>query len=112
MLASHGISADMISVSPGRVACIVSKVRLADAGRLIGELGLPVQTRDDVAKVAIIGSAIAGLPGVMATLMAGLVAAGVEILETSDSHSSIACLVPEGRRVDAVRTLHRQFHLS
>ena len=111
-LASHGISADMISVSPGRVAFIVSKARLDDAGRLVEALGLPVQTRDDVAKVAIIGSAIAGLPGVMATLMAGLVDAGVEILETSDSHSSIACLVPEGRRVDAVRTLHRQFNLS
>ncbi len=112
VLASHGISADMISVSPGRVAFIVAQTQLADAGRLVGGLGLPVETRDDVAKVAIIGSAIAGLPGVMATLMEGLLAAGVEILETSDSHSSIACLVPEGRRIDAVRTLHRQFHLS
>ena len=111
-LALHGISADMISVSPGRVAFIVGKSDLAEAGRLVGEFGLPVAIREDVAKVAIIGSAIAGLPGVMATLMSGLVAAGVEVLETSDSHSSIACLVPEGRRVDAVRTLHRQFNLS
>lgn len=112
VLAKNNISADMISVSPGRVAFIVNKPRLAEASRLVAEIGLPVETRDDVAKVAIIGSAIAGLPGVMATLMAGLVAAGVEILETSDSHSSIACLVPEERRIDAVRTLHRQFHLS
>jgi len=111
-LAGRGISADMISVSPGRVAFIVTKSHLAEAGRLLGELGLAVQVRDDVAKVAIVGSAIAGLPGVMATLMAALVAAGVEVLETSDSHSSIACLVPEARRIDAVRALHRQFHLS
>ncbi len=112
VLAAKGISADMISVSPGRVAFIVAKTRLTEAGRLVEELGLKADARADVAKVAIIGSAIAGLPGVMATLLAGLVEVGVEILETSDSHSSIACLVPEKLRVDAVRTLHRQFRLS
>ena len=111
-LAAHGISADMISVSPGRVAFIVGVGRLEDAGRLLEGLGMVVTTRADVAKVAIIGSAIAGLPGVMATLVAALVDARVEILATSDSHSSIACLVPADRRVDAVRALHRQFHLS
>ncbi len=111
-LAKQGISADMISVSPGRVAFIVDLAKLQAAGEALEALGLPCSLRDDVAKVAIVGSAIAGLPGVMATLVSGLVGAGVEILSTSDSHSSIACLVPAKSRVDAVRALHRQFHLS
>lgn len=111
-LADNGISADMISVSPGRVAFIVDRPKLRDAGKALDALGLTYRLRDDVAKVAIIGSAIAGLPGVMATLMAGLVGSDVEVLSTSDSHSSIACLVPERSRADAVRALHRQFHLS
>ncbi|MDA8346464.1 MAG: aspartate kinase [Thermaerobacter sp.] len=112
MLAEQGISADMISVSPGRVGFIVDRAKLQAAGAALQALQLSHTLRDDVAKVAIVGSAIAGLPGVMATLTAGLVGAGVEILSTSDSHSSIACLVPEASRADAVRALHRQFHLS
>ncbi len=111
-MAGRGISADMISVSPGRVSFIVERKRLQEAGEALHALGLAGTLRDDVAKVAIVGSAIQGLPGVMATLTAGLVGAGVEILATSDSHSSIACLVPESSRQEAVRALHRQFNLS
>ncbi len=111
-LAKQGVSADMISVSPGRVAFIVDRAKLPLAGTTLDGLGLAHHLRDDVAKVAIVGSAIQGLPGVMATLTAGLLGAGVQILSTSDSHSSIACLVPATSREAAVRALHRQFNLS
>lgn len=106
------ISVDMIGVFPGRVSFIVDSTHLPRTTEVVALCGLPCDVQPEVAKVAIVGSAIAGLPGVMATLTEALLEAGVSILATSDSHSSIACLVPKEARVDAIRALHLRFRLA
>lgn len=111
-LGDSGVSVDMIGVFPGRVSFIVDASSLGHAAEVVQRCGLQCEVRPDVAKVAIVGSAIAGLPGVMATLTDALLEAGVPILATSDSHSSIACLVPQEARVDAIRALHHRFLMT
>lgn len=111
-LADAGISVDLINVSPGLKSFIV-KEELADkASRVLGTLGLEPQVRRGCAKVSVVGSGMRGLPGVMANVVEALQEAGVRILQTSDSHVTISCLVASEDLTKAVRALHDRFGLD
>lgn len=53
-----------------------------------------------------------GVPGVMADVLAALREQGISVLQTADSHTTISCLVAEADVENAVRALHRRFHLG
>lgn len=111
-LARLGVSVDMINVFPDRVAFIVSAKDLAMADEAVTGLGLAVKTVRGCAKVSIVGEGMRGMPGVMSRLTKALAAEGVGILQTSDSHYSISCLVREQQMEIAARALHSQFELA
>jgi len=52
-----------------------------------------------------------GVPGVMAKIVAALDGNGIEILQSSDSYTSIWCLVDQKDLKKAIRALHGQFGL-
>jgi aspartate kinase len=109
------LSVDLINVFPDRISFVVSADRLREAHAILDAVVRPpwrARVRSGLGKVAIVGSAIHGLPGVMAVFMEALAEAGAEVLATSDSHQSIAALVREEEVPDAVRAVHRAFHLD
>lgn len=53
-----------------------------------------------------------GVPGVMAKMVDALTAAGVNILQTSDSNITISCLVKKEDEKRAVNALHKKFNLG
>jgi aspartate kinase len=55
---------------------------------------------------------MADRPGVMAQVVEALKEAGIEILQTGDSHVTITCLVKEEMMEEAIRVLHRKFELQ
>jgi aspartate kinase len=111
-LADAGISVDLINASPDRQSFIVSQ-HLADrAAKRMQDCGLQVARRDHCAKVSIVGMGMRGRPGVMARVVAALHAAGVAILQTSDSHLTISCLVAQEDLVPAATALHSAFDLG
>lgn len=111
-LADAGISVDLINASPDR-QCFIVNQHLADrATERMQECGLDVVRRDHCAKVSIVGMGMRGRPGVMARVVEALHGAGVEILQTSDSHLTISCLVAREDLVKAVRALHAAFDLG
>lgn len=111
-LGGAGVSADMIHVSPDRIAFIVEGKILRRVERILKALGWQHKVRTNLAKVSAVGAGMHGVPGVMARVAAALQRAGVPILQTSDSHANISCLVPEERVRDAVIALHQEFHLA
>jgi aspartate kinase len=50
-----------------------------------------------------------GLRGVMARFSRALANAGIDMLQTVDSHATISALVAADRAEDAVRELHAEF---
>jgi aspartate kinase len=111
-LADAGISVDLINASPDRQSFIVNQ-HLADrAAGQMQDRGFHVFRRDHCAKVSIVGMGMRGRPGVMARVVEALHGAGVEILQTSDSHLTISCLVRQEDLVKAVRALHDAFDLG
>jgi aspartate kinase len=111
-LAALGISVDLINVFPERVYFTVPSARAEATEAVLQDLALEARLHPDRAKVSIVGSAIHGLPGVMARVMAALARAGVPVLQSADSHSTISCLVPRADMERAVQALHEQFHLA
>ncbi len=111
-LGEASISADMIHVAPDRIAFIVEGKASRRVERILGSLGWQHKVRGGLAKVSAVGAGMHGVPGVMARVAACLERAGVPILQTSDSHANISCLVPQDRVREAVVALHEEFRLG
>lgn len=111
-MAGSGISVDMINVSPLAVNFVVRECERDKAARLLSELGLGVETQTGVAKVSVVGAGMRGVPGVMARVADCLHRAGIPILQSTDSHTNISCLVPAEQMSSAMEALHEEFELG
>ena len=111
-LAQHAISIDLINLLPELLAFTVKEDAVERARNLLSTLGFPVDVSRPCAKVSIIGAGMRGRPGVMASVVQALHGAGVDILQTADSHTTISCLVPREEMERALRALHDEFGLA
>ncbi len=111
-MANAGVSVDMIQVAPFAIGFII-KEDLADrSAEVLGKLSLEVAIQKGFAKVAIVGSGMRGVPGVMAKMVRGLQQAKIAIYHSTDSHINIACLVRQDDMCGALQALHEEFHLG
>jgi aspartate kinase len=111
-LASAGISIDLINVSPHIVMFAIDERKAPRAEALLTSLGLSSDIRTGCAKVSVVGAAMRGRPGVMATVVEGLAQGGVQLLQTADSHVTISCLIDVAQLQIAVQSLHDIFQLG
>lgn len=112
LMAKSGISVDMIQVSPNQIGFIL-KEDLADrAKEVLAGLSPRISAEKGFAKVAIVGSGMRGVPGVMARMVRGLQRAGISIYHSTDSHTNIACLVKREEMCNALQALHDEFELA
>ncbi len=66
---------------------------------------------DDCSKVTVIGERMTGVPGVMARIVSSLSKENIQILQSADSLSTIACLIYSKDLEKAVHALHQAFGL-
>jgi aspartate kinase len=111
-LAENGISIDLINLLPEMLAFTVQEEAVATAANLLSNLGFTAEVSQPCAKVSIIGAGMRGRPGVMARVVHALHRAGVNILQTADSHTTISCLVKRDEMEAALRALHEEFGLA
>lgn len=111
-MALADISVDFISVQPEAVLFTVRDEVAAKALKILQNMGFEPGVVPSCAKVSIVGAGIAGVPGVMADMVEALSDAGVTILQSADSHTTIWVLVQKEDMVMAVQTLHRRFRLN
>lgn len=111
-MALADISVDFISVQPEAVLYTVSDEVSSKAVNILKNMGFEPEIVPSCAKVSIIGAGIAGVPGVMADMVEALSDAGVTILQSADSHTTIWVLVHKEDMVTAVQALHKKFKLS
>lgn len=111
-LAKENISIDMVNVFPERMAFIVNEKDVERTVKILEDMGLNTTVTTGCAKVSVIGGGMRGTPGVMSRFVKALNSADVTILQTSDSHNSISCLVPVQDMERAARSLHSEFQLA
>jgi len=113
-MASNGISVDFINVMPTGVHYTVAGGDTDTALALLRELGFEPKVRKACAKVSVIGGGMNGEPGVMAGIVEALSGAGIPILQSADSNTTIWVLISESDLAPALQALHSAFglHLS
>ncbi len=112
VLAGLGVNVDMISVTPQACSFVIGDPAGQQSEQALRRAGIRPTIRTDLAKISVVGQGMRHTPGVMARISQALLQAGVDILQTSDSLTTISCLV---QRVDlerAARALHTAFGLD
>lgn len=72
---------------------------------------LSCETVEKCSILTIIGSGMKGIPGVMATVSHALSKDNIPLLHTSDSHTTISCLIESKYEKLALNALHKEFKL-
>ena len=111
-LALADISVDFITVQPQAIMFTVNKENLSKAVEVLKTLDISPAVEDDCAKVAIVGAAMTGIPGVMSKVVEALIENDIPILQSGDSYTNIWCLVKREYMETAVKALHEKFELG
>lgn len=111
-LADVGISIDLINVFPEMKIFTIAEADLPKAYQELEQAEFEVTVTQGLAKVSVVGAGMRGVPGVMARVVEVLNGAGVEILQTADSHATISCLVRSEDTQKAICALHEGFGLG
>lgn len=110
--AEQEISVDFINIYPEDCVFTIGATDTARGIALLDGLDISYKVTEGCSKVSVVGANMTGVPGVMAHIMGALVEEGIEILQTSDSYTTIWCLVKSKDLKQAVQALHKKFKLS
>ncbi len=111
-MADACVSLDMFTPMRETLEFTVASSALGTVREALAEVGLPHEEVPGLAKVTLVGAGMHGVPGVMARVAECLSEAGVSVLQTADSHTTISVLVAEADVEPAVSALHEGFHLG
>ncbi|HSK46662.1 MAG TPA: aspartate kinase [Coriobacteriia bacterium] len=111
-MAEAAVSLDMFTPVGDTLVFSIPAGSTDSACRVLDELGLAHEVLPGLAKVTLVGAGMHGVPGVMAAMAEHLLDAGVTVLQTADSHTTISVLVPGDEAERAVQALHDGFELG
>ena len=109
MLAVNDLSVDFINISPEKYVFNLNREHSLVAKTVLSEAGIPVSIVEDCVKVSIVGAGIMGTPGITAKMVGALMREKIEILQTTDSYTTIWVLVHGKDLKRAVNVLHETF---
>ncbi|QAT40212.1 aspartate kinase [Clostridium sp. JN-9] len=111
-LANNMISIDLINVFPKEKIFTIDHKDFKKFQSLMIKMKIKYTFLLNCSKIAVIGSRMRGIPGVMAKILRTLVRANIEVLQTADSHTTIWCLVEDKDAEKAINALHKEFKLG
>lgn len=110
-IAKAEISIDLINIFPDYKVFTIDKQCKGELEDLLKIEGFEYSIVEKCCKVTVIGERMTGVPGVMARIVKAFAKAGIEILQTADSLTTIGCLIKEEMVSCAVNALHDEFGL-
>lgn len=111
-MANNSISIDLINVFPSKQIFTIDNKDIDNFKIIAENLDLVYSLIENCSKIALIGSGMRGIPGVMARILKVLYEEGIEVLQTADSHTTIWCLVKGSETRRAINALHKEFLLD
>jgi aspartate kinase len=109
-LTENSISIDMINFFKSRKVFIISSDESKRIKPILDTLSYcSYEITDDCCKITIIGNRISGVPGIMHKIIEILYESNIKILQTSDSNTTISCLIENENMNLAVNLLHNEF---
>jgi aspartate kinase len=112
MLGEAGVSIDMIHLTCEKLTFIIGGEQTLEAEQVLNQVSLDHQIQPGFCKVSVVGGGMHGVPGIMARVFSSLLMANVKVFETTDSHSTISCLILQDDMAQAIKALHSEFDLD
>ena len=109
IVAEASVSMDMFSVFGSTAMFTVPCEQSETVSEVLSGNKIEFEIISPCAKVSIVGAGMHGIKGVMAKFSSALDQAGIDMLQTVDSHATISALVLLDQRDCALRALHREF---
>lgn len=110
-ITSQHISLDLITFLVEKKIFTISQDDKVKLVSILKEEDLNYKIIDNCCKISVIGYKMQGIPGVMAKIIKALSKHSIEVLQTSDSHNTIWCLIKEKDTNKALSALHNEFRL-
>lgn len=110
-LANDNISIDLINIFPDKMIFTIDSCYLNKAEECLKACNNTYRIISNCAKISIIGNRMRGIPGIMSRIIRTLVLHHIEVLQTSDSHTTISCLINDKDTTRAIVCLHEEFEL-
>lgn len=110
-LADNRVSIDIINIFPEKMIFTIEAAKIEDTRRIVEKNACSYNIVENCSKISVVGSKMRGVPGVMSTIVKALTKNNIQILQTSDSHTTISCLVKGEDTAKAIIVLHEEFEL-
>ena len=111
LVAANKISLDLINIFPSEQIFTINDKDKNVLVDVLNNAKLKYTLIEHCSKIAVIGSGMKGIPGVMAKIIKALSDNNIEVLQTADSHMTIWCLVNSKNEKEAINVLHKTFKL-
>ncbi|HZT43088.1 MAG TPA: ACT domain-containing protein [Chthonomonadaceae bacterium] len=112
VLAESDIPVFLIKLHSSVITLACSGADTVRTEQTLAGAGLRASTRRDLAVIVVCATLLQDVSGIMVTIADALSSVGVPLLETSDAHNSVQCLVETRHVSAAVEALCRAFHLD
>ncbi|MGL4656521.1 MAG: aspartate kinase [Sarcina sp.] len=109
LLADSNISLDLINIFPREKVFTISEDKKESFENIMKEHNIKYKLIENLSKIAVVGTKMRGIPGVMAKIVTALDQRGIEVLQSADSHMTIWCLVESDQVQEAIQALHQAF---
>ena len=107
IIAENGISADFIDIRDEKISFIADKKYQSKLKNILSNKEFMIS--DDFVKISLVGAGMTGIPGVVAKIIETLQSSDVELFQTTDSHTTISCLIKKVDYKKALNALHNKF---
>jgi len=111
-MARRDIQMDMLNFSDHSQSFTISQGQVDDLQAICLELGFNYEMSDEQEKITVVGFKIHHKPGIIKETIMALTDADLEILQSSNSNTSISFLINKGDSPKAVQVLHERFQLN
>lgn len=108
-LAENQISIDLLSIFPNYKVFTIDEDNLNKTENLLKNFGLKFKINTNCSMISIISERMRGVYGIMASIVKTLKQNNIELLQTSDSHTTVWCLVKSSDIPKALNSLHSTF---
>lgn len=112
LLAANKISLDLINIFPEQQIFTIGENKKKELEKILDAINIKYSLTENCSQLAVIGSRMAGIPGVIAKIVRSLNENNIEVLQTADSHMTIWCLIHSDNVAEAINALHKSFELS
>lgn len=110
-IAKNNISLDLINIFPAHQIFTISADEKEKLNQVLTKANINFTTVEECSTIAIVGSGMTGVPGIMAKIINTLTENNIEVLQTTDSNITIWCLIHTSKLSQAMKLLHERFGL-